>query len=537
MGPLVDKVRRLLEKGYFPSQLPPPFSTVSLATHHQSLFNSWPFGLHKVPSSRGEYFSVARAGHSRRPITIPNPVNQLQLCRAISDHWRDIRQYFGKSKLSLSVPKLQGNKRRATEIVPLSELTEKRLILSGSYPFALITDVSRFFPTLYTHSIPWALHGKANAKANTRRKDPTFYGNILDYLIQTSQERQTLGIPIGPDTSHVVSEIIATAVDLHLRDGLKRWPVGYRHVDDYFLCFNSHEEAEAALTALRNALREFELDINSAKTRIVESASLREDGWVERLKVAEIGTTESEQRRGLGRFFDLAFDVAREDENALKYALKRSAGTRILESVWQLYEAYLLRCGLLSPNCVPTIAQIFITYQGLGGYKIDKKRIANFCGNVILHCAPNEHHSETVWALFLARELGISLPARVGSVISRVQSSVCALVSLDLARAGLLRGTLDTTMWSAALTPAGLKGPMWLLAYEAARKNWLASPQPGFLANDTYFGPMLASNVIFYDETAHITPLIRKVRRPSPFWPDEEEGDFEFDDLMEEYIA
>jgi hypothetical protein len=337
----MDKMRRLLEKGYFPSQLPPPFSTASLATHHQSLFNCWPSGLNKVPSSRGEYFSVARAGHARRSITIPNPINQLQLCRAIGDYWPDLRKHFEKSKLSLSVPKLRGNKNRATEIVPLSELTEKRLILSGSYPYALMTDVSRFFPTIYTHSIPWALHGKANSKANTKIKTPTYYGNILDYIIQGSQERQTIGIPIGPDTSHIVSEIIATAVDLHLRDRLKRWPVGYRHVGDYFLCFNSRQEADAALTALKSALREFELDINPTKTRIVETGSLREDGWVDRLKAAEISTSEREQRRDISRFFDLAFDVAREDENALKYALKRSAGTRILAPVWQLYEAYL----------------------------------------------------------------------------------------------------------------------------------------------------------------------------------------------------
>ena len=128
------------------------------------------------------------------------------------------------------------------------------------------------------------------------------------------------------------------------------------------------------------------------------------------------------------------------------------------------------------------------------------------------------------------------MPARVGSVISTVQSSVCALVALDLARAGLLRGSMDTGMWSASLTPAGLRGPLWLLAYEAARKNWLISPQPGFLANDDFFGPMLASNIVFYDETKHVTPLIRKITRPSP-WADEEESDFEFDDVMDEYVA
>jgi hypothetical protein len=37
---------------------------------------------------------------------------------------------------------------------------------TGSGSFVLISDVSQFYPTLYTHAIPWALHGKAYAKAN-----------------------------------------------------------------------------------------------------------------------------------------------------------------------------------------------------------------------------------------------------------------------------------------------------------------------------------------------------------------------------------
>lgn len=532
----MDKLRRLLERGYFPSQLPPTFTTIDFASHHRAIDAAWPAPLSKIPSSRGEFFSVARAEHSRRPITIPNPVNQLRLCREIATHWPNLRTHFLKSKLSLSVPKLRGNKKRATEIVPLSELAERRLILSASYPYALETDISRFFPTLYTHSIPWALHGKSASKANTRIRTPAFYGNILDYLVQLSQERQTIGIPIGPDTSHIISEMIATSVDLLIRDILNRWPLGYRHVDDFFLCFNSRRDAEGALTAIRKALREFELDINVAKTRILETATLRGDNWVDRIKSSIIGDTERSQKHEINRFFDLAFEVARHDENAVKYALKRSVGTRILESSWRIYEAYLLRCGLLSPNCVPTMAQILITYHGLTGYDLDKKRIANFCTNILLHCSPNEHHSEVVWTLFLARELGLSLPSSVAKSVAQLQSSVCALVALDLARAGLLRGTLDTSMWASFLTQEGLRGPMWLLAYEATRKQWLRPATANLLANDPFFGPMDGLKISFYDQAAHISPLIRRVRR-SPAWAEEDYEDYEFDDLEDEYVA
>ena len=72
----------------------------------------------------------------------------------------------------------------------------------------LTTDLSRFFPTIYTHSVPWAFHSKSVAKKN---KNPTlkYFGNLLDLALRQAQDGQTIGIPIGPDTSHMIAEAIA----------------------------------------------------------------------------------------------------------------------------------------------------------------------------------------------------------------------------------------------------------------------------------------------------------------------------------------
>jgi len=37
----MDRTERLLALGYFPSQLPPPFTTAGLAAHHSVLYAEW----------------------------------------------------------------------------------------------------------------------------------------------------------------------------------------------------------------------------------------------------------------------------------------------------------------------------------------------------------------------------------------------------------------------------------------------------------------------------------------------------------------
>lgn len=79
-----------------------------------------------------------------------------------------------------------------------------------------------------------------------------------------------MGLPIGPDTSHIIAEAIATSVDLELKKRLKSWPAGFRYVDDYFLFFGSSVEADAALAALSRALEDFELQINLRRQEHVQ---------------------------------------------------------------------------------------------------------------------------------------------------------------------------------------------------------------------------------------------------------------------------
>src|SRR5690606_16287800 len=89
--------------------------------------------------------------------------------------------------------------------------------------FLVKADIQRFFPSIYTHSLPWALMGKANAKQMLTNK--TLKGtwqDQLDMFVRSTANNQTVGIPIGPDTSRLLAEVILSSVDVGLSRAFRR---------------------------------------------------------------------------------------------------------------------------------------------------------------------------------------------------------------------------------------------------------------------------------------------------------------------------
>jgi len=106
------------------------------------------------------------------------------------------------------------------------------------------------------------LHTKPTAKLN--RKDKTLAGNVLDERIRKSQDDQTIGIPISPDTSFIIAETVLTAFDKLL---VSKYTAlrGFRYIDDMEFGFGTYREAQEALAQVRDILREFELSTNDTK--------------------------------------------------------------------------------------------------------------------------------------------------------------------------------------------------------------------------------------------------------------------------------
>src|SRR5258708_37353232 len=139
MAKLID----LLWKGYFPKELPPPFTTKKFAVTLASLSAGAPQQFTKgSPKSQLAHHSLARPGKLRRQLGIPNPVNFFQLADLVHRNWSTLDKCCRRSRFSLSRPVYFSSRSRA--IAPLYEmniLPLARAKLRANSRMILKTDV------------------------------------------------------------------------------------------------------------------------------------------------------------------------------------------------------------------------------------------------------------------------------------------------------------------------------------------------------------------------------------------------------------
>lgn len=509
----MDRTERLLSTGYFPSQLPPAFTTKAISAQHAVFYKAWLMLqeipkkgalVPKAPISKAELFSVARVGHQRRVTSLANPVAQTYLSSLVAEYWGAFVTHYRKSRLSVCHPRFLSNGHRAASIPSMQLLYDRKIKRSAGYRFMLKTDLSRFFPTIYTHSVPWAFHTKAVSKKN-KNPTPKFFGNVLDLALRQGQDGQTIGIPIGPDTSHIIAEAIATSVDLEFKKRLKAWPAGFRYVDDYYLFFTTLKEADEALAALVRALKEFELQINFQKTLTCQVIEISDDYWTHQLRNFSIATGVRRQSSDINHYFELAKELAQKnsDESVMVYALKRILSTIIRKECWDIFEAHVCHLAIAYPNTLQTIARLFSTYARVG-YSINRTRLSRLVNAVIEDHAPLGHHSEVAWCLWMTKDLDLVLTEPNIDRVSETYSSVCILLLLDLFHAGKLAKSPKTSQWQVSATKEALHGDLWLLSYEAGMRSW-GGFNDAHIKEDPHFEILRQAGVHFYDVTAKVT--------------------------------
>ena len=144
-------------------------------------------------------------------------------------------------------------------------------------------DVSKCFDSIYTHSLPWAVLGKAQTKFHLEESLGTF-GGRFDNLMQKMNHKETNGIVIGPEFSRIFAEVILQAVDTDLLvrlengAGLKHkvdFEI-FRYVDDFFVFYNDDSTQLKIIETLQECLKLAKLSINSAKLKHYKKPILTE---------------------------------------------------------------------------------------------------------------------------------------------------------------------------------------------------------------------------------------------------------------------
>ena len=343
----------ILRRGYFPPELPPPFKTESFATTMASMRPSGlPIDFTKPTNERCDFvpYSLSRPGSLRRRLAIINPLPYFRLAKFIVDNQSGLLRKTAESHLSLGKVIVSGGGwlRRENRIEAISQ---HRATFRVGEHFLLAADVSRFYPSIYTHSIEWAITSKARAKRRLRtRPNRSSVGSALDALVRACQSGQTRGIPIGPAASMLISEILLTSVDAKLK--ARKVLHGFRYADDYELTFAERSQAERALTLLEDALAELELELNPVKTGIYELPQELDNPGVQELRRFEFRTRYRSERSDLLQFFTRAFDLQRKfpDQAILRYAVSRLSSATVKAANAALMQALILQAVTYEPG-------------------------------------------------------------------------------------------------------------------------------------------------------------------------------------------
>lgn len=246
------QARDICAFGLLPKELPPPFSSTSFG---DLVSTEWTPDLIASRHSQVVFHNLFRYGNLRRSISIPNPVHFVMLAHFIEQNWSRLFQAASLSPWSLTQPVLDTAELPRRALVPnhqqrVFKLAKIRKRVGARY--VLKADVARFYSSIYTHALEWAIHTKEAVKANRRlpRADrESFWGRELDDLSRNLNAGQSVGLPIGPDTSLLASEILLSRVDQVASDRIGCLN-GIRYIDDYELYFDSRGSAEAGLAVL-----------------------------------------------------------------------------------------------------------------------------------------------------------------------------------------------------------------------------------------------------------------------------------------------
>lgn len=150
--------------------------------------------------------------------------------------------------------------------------SDEFLRLEKKFHCLMTFDISKCFPSIYTHSISWAVKDKEFSKEH---KDTYSFESEFDRLMQNSNYNETNGIVIGPEVSRIFAEIILQKVE---RKAIKKIQnlngavhnLDYslrRYVDDYYLFTKETRLSETVFSIICDELLDFKLHVNEAKTQ------------------------------------------------------------------------------------------------------------------------------------------------------------------------------------------------------------------------------------------------------------------------------
>ncbi|WP_157132018.1 RNA-directed DNA polymerase [Myroides odoratimimus] len=350
-----------------PKELPPPFNSTKFGDKVSYIHKKWeeyqntlklPIGDESGKQAKSRYnriitkynisklfeYSIAKGMYSRRKIEIPHPQTYMLLCKEIVDNWSDIKEVYSLSKFSESKLFSESDSKRSvrTKSKSWSRFKNKLTEISYNYNVQLKVDITNYYQTIYTHSIPWSVLGKEESKKYFKMKgeNPNEFTNLvlrddkakkykiadtIDTLVRNCNDKQSVGLPIGPDSSFILSEMLGARLDKEISNSIGS--VDYkciRYYDDYYFYTNNVGDAETILKKVQKIFFEYKLEVNENKVSIKQLPFFQSDLWNVELHNYQFKNEWVNNIQDLTYYFALIFKLVEEYKEMTSWIISYS---------------------------------------------------------------------------------------------------------------------------------------------------------------------------------------------------------------------
>jgi hypothetical protein len=167
---------RLLSNGFFPPEMPSCFYSERFGANRDVVLKTF----ETIPSKKkgtphfhvfkGEraVFNFPRFGREDRRHAYINPVSYFYLSKVLAENYGALRKLNRRSKVSIAPTIFDWAGERALIRPAFDARDSQRVTLNAGYELLAEADIAAFFHSIYTHTIPWAIHGKVLAKKRSR---------------------------------------------------------------------------------------------------------------------------------------------------------------------------------------------------------------------------------------------------------------------------------------------------------------------------------------------------------------------------------
>ena len=414
-----DIKEQLVKYGYFSEQLPPIFSADNFYKVYSELL-----GVNQKGTYECTTFTVSKNDQSRRVIKIPNPARQIQLIDYLVTEQKVLEEKFLANKHSLSNPfyynseryedftffnlpllrELKPNMIKSTYVENLKEKMNE----SMGYQFCYRIDVANFYDSIYTHSIEWAIIGRDVAKKNIKKKEGNL-GREIDILVRRTNSDETSGIPTGPFTSRIISELILVRINEDIEKLSERHAVDFKfthYVDDYEFYFRSEHDVHKIKNKIIEVFEFYRLKINENKTELVRYPyhSIRDirsefEYYIEKNKV-------NPDEHLIRLLFFKADEFVRVGEKGAYKYLYKMLNKVDLSNNWSTVEPFLIGHLLIQPSISQYIVGLILKYIDLISDNLRQELYRN------LEFSMNNHlHNESHWLLWALMKINYKFSA------------------------------------------------------------------------------------------------------------------------------